>query len=79
MMSAPSRHWMSTARSGLSAWVAPSMWDWKVTPSAVILRSLARLMTWKPPLSVRIGRRQPMNACRPPSLAMRSAPGRSIR
>ena len=36
------------------------MCDWKVTPSSVILRSLARLMTWKPPESVRIGRSQRM-------------------
>ena len=30
-----------------------------------------RLNTWKPPLSVRIGPSQPMNACRPPSAAHR--------
>ena len=31
--------------------------------------------TWKPPESVMIGRSQPMNRCRPPSLAMCSWPG----
>ncbi len=67
------------ARSGVSTWVDPSMCDWKVTPSSVILRSLERLITWKPPLSVRIGFGQRMKLCRPPSLATRSAPGRSIR
>ena len=36
-------------------------------------------ITWKPPESVRIGIGQFMNLCRPPSAAMRSAPGRSIR
>ena len=59
--------------------VEPSMCDWKATPSSVILRSFDRLMTWKPPESVRMGPSQRMKRCRPPSLAMRSAPGRSIR
>ena len=36
-------------------------------------------ITWKPPESVSIGPFQPVKACRPPSAAMRSAPGRSIR
>ena len=35
------------------------------TPSSVILRSFARLNTWKPPESVRIGRCQCMKPCRP--------------
>ena len=39
----------------------------------------ARLKTWKPPLSVRIGPSQPMNACRPPSAATVCSPGRSAR
>jgi hypothetical protein len=43
------------------------------------LRSSARLITWKPPESVRIGRCQFMKRCSPPSRAIRSAPGRSIR
>ena len=67
------------ARSGdrNSAW--PSICDWNLTPSSLILRKAASDITWKPPLSVRIGRSQSMNLCRPPSRAMRSAPGRSIR
>ena len=67
------------ARSGESECVEPSMCDWKVTPSSVIVRSLARLITWKPPLSVRIGLLPAHEACSPPSRATRSAPGRSIR
>ena len=78
-MSAPSRHWISIERSGEIVCREPSMWDWNVTPSLVILRIFDRLMTWKPPLSVRIGPFQPMNLCRPPRRATRSAPGRSIR
>ena len=61
-MSAPSRHWISIARSGVRTWVEPSMCDWKVTPASVILRSLERLITWKPPLSVRIGFAPPHEA-----------------
>ena len=43
------------------------------------VRSPASDITWKPPESVRIGPGQLMKACRPPSRATRSAPGRSIR
>ncbi len=42
-------------RSGVSTWVEPSIWDWKVTPVSSILRRADRDMTWKPPESVRIG------------------------
>ncbi len=66
-------------RSGVSLCLEPSMWLWKVTPSSLTLAILARDMTWKPPLSVRIGRSQRMKRCSPPSRATRSAPGRSIR
>jgi hypothetical protein len=31
--------------------------------------------TWKPPESVMIGRRQPMNSCSPPNFAIWSCPG----
>ena len=58
---------------------APSICERKVTPFSVSLRSLASDITWKPPLSVRIGCGQRANSCRPPSRATRSAPGRSIR
>ena len=59
--------------------MAPSRCERKVTPFSVSLRSADSDITWKPPLSVRIGSGQFMKACRPPSAAMRSAPGRSIR
>ena len=59
--------------------LAPSRWERKVTPLSSTLRSCDSDMTWKPPESVRIARGQFMNWCRPPSAAMRSAPGRSIR
>ena len=59
--------------------VAPSMWDWKVTPSGSIFRSFDSDITWKPPESVRIGPGQSMKRCNPPRAATRSAPGRSIR
>ena len=41
-------------------------WEAKVTPSSVILRSLDKLNTWNPPLSVRMGPFQRVNLCRPP-------------
>ncbi len=79
-MSDPSRSaWISIERSGDSTWREPSRWLWKVTASSLTLAILDRDMTWKPPLSVRIGRSQRMNLCSPPSLATRSAVGRSIR
>ena len=79
-MSEPSRSaWISMDRSGESAWRDPSRWLWNVTPVSSTLAILDSDMTWKPPLSVRIGRSQPMNRCNPPSLRTRSAVGRSIR
>ena len=48
-------------------------------PDKLIFLKSDRLIAWKPPLSVRIGPGQFMNLCRPPKLATRSAPGRSIR
>ena len=55
-MSEPSRAWMSVARSGVSRCRVPSRCDWNSAPSSVMTRRCARLNTWKPPLSVRIGR-----------------------
>ena len=79
-MSAPSSVWISMARSGDSSTMAPSMCERKVTPLfSSMVRSSDSDITWKPPESVRIGRGQFMNLCRPPSAAIRSAPGRSIR
>ena len=62
-----------------SSWLLPSMWLLKVTPCSSSLRNWASDITWKPPLSVRIGPSQAMKRCSPPSFATRSAPGRSIR
>ena len=55
------------------------MWEEKVTASSFTFEIPARDMTWKPPLSVRIGLSQPMNLWRPPRRSIRSGPGRSIR
>ena len=65
--------------SGVSRTSLPSTGERNRTPSSVILRILARLKTWNPPESVRIGRDQCMKRCRPPSSSMSSAPGRSMR
>ena len=78
-MSLPSASWISIARSGVSRWLEPSRWLAKVTPSSSTRPRWARLKTWKPPESVRIGPSQPMNRWSPPSVAMRSWPGRSDR
>ncbi len=59
--------------------MAPSRCERKVTPFSVSLRKDDSDITWKPPLSVRIGSGHCMKVCRPPSSATRSAPGRSIR
>ena len=63
------------ARSGDSSTMAPSRCERKVTPCSSSLRKSDSDITWKPPESVRIGSGQFMKACRPPSAAMRSAPG----
>ena len=55
------------------------MWLAKVTASSFTLEMPESDITWKPPLSVRIGPVQPMNLCSPPSRSIRSGPGRSIR
>ena len=67
------------AFSGVSRWLEPSRWLRNVAPSSSIVREAASETTWKPPESVRIGRSQPMNRCRPPSRSMRSCPGRRYR
>ncbi len=43
------------------------------------MRIAARLITWNPPLSVRIVPLQPMKRCRPPIRRTVSTPGRSER
>ena len=51
-------------------------WLRNVAPSSSTTRRSPSETTWNPPESVRIGRSQPMNACSPPSRAIRSWPGR---
>src|SRR2546427_7721139 len=60
-MSEPNARWISTTDSGDRKRVAPSSGARNSTPSSLSLRSLARLKTWKPPESVRIARRQPID------------------
>ena len=78
-MSEASARCTSMESSGVRFTWSPSMGERKRTPSSVILRSSARLNTWKPPESVRMGRCQCMKPCRPPCARMTSVPGRSIR
>ena len=78
-MSEPSSRCTSIERSGDNSTLVPSMCERKVTAFSLTLRRSASDITWKPPESVSIGPFQPVNFCRPPRSAMRSAPGRSIR
>ncbi|MNT92595.1 hypothetical protein D3C72_2339080 [compost metagenome] len=60
-MSEPRRSaWIWMERSGVRTCLEPSMWLEKVTASSVSLEMPDRLMTWKPPESVRIGLSQRM-------------------
>ena len=54
-ISAPSRHWISIERSGVSKCLEPSICERNSAPASLILRILERLITWKPPELVRIG------------------------
>ena len=74
-----SARWTAIEISGVRKSRSPLTGEAKVTPSSATLRSAPRLKTWKPPESVRIGRGQPMNPCRPPCAATTSVPGRSQR
>jgi hypothetical protein len=65
--------------SGLRNTGSPFTGERKRTPCSVSLRSSARLKTWKPPESVRIGPAQCMKPCSPPWARITSVPGRSIR
>jgi len=60
-MSAPMLRWMSITFSGENKCLLPSMWLRNVAPASVIFRFSAKLNTWYPPLSVKIGRSQFMN------------------
>ena len=52
---------MSITFSGENKCLLPSMWLRNVAPASVIFRFSAKLNTWYPPLSVKIGRSQFMN------------------
>ena len=69
--------WIRMLSSGPMKIFFPSMWEWKYTPSSLILRSPARENTWNPPESVRIGLSQDMNLCRPPRSRITLSPGRT--
>ena len=78
-ISLPNIFWISIDLSGLKTWRDPSMWDLKVTPSSFNFLSSAKLITWKPPLSVSIGRSQFINLWRPPNSNILSAVGLNMR
>ena len=65
----------SIARSGVRKCFVPSSGERNSTPSSVTRRREARLITWKPPESVRIARGQPMKAWRPPAFSIVAGPG----
>jgi hypothetical protein len=71
--------WICMLTSGVSSSLSPLTGDWKATPSSLTLALAPSDQTWKPPLSVRIGRGQPSKRCSPPKRAMTSVPGRSQR
>ncbi len=82
-MSLSSTVWICTLSSGVSRSLSPLTGDANCTPCSLMRRPLPsappRLQTWKPPLSVRIGRAQPSKRCRPPKPRTTSSPGRSQR
>ena len=78
-MSLASTVWICMLISGVSKSLSPLTGEANFTPSSPILRISPRHHTWKPPLSVRIGRDQPSKRCSPPNLLSTSSPGRSHR
>ncbi len=71
--------WMRIDSSGERNTGAPSMGERKLAPSSLILRMSARLNTWNPPESVRMGRPQFMKRCSPACASITSRPGRRKR
>ena len=65
--------------SGVRKSLSPFTGEAKRTPSSLIFRIAPSDQTWKPPLSVRMGRCQPSKRCSPPNCASTSTPGRSHR
>ncbi len=78
-MSLSSARWICMLTSGVSSSLSPLTGDWKATPCSLTLALAPSDQTWKPPLSVRIGRVQPSKRCRPPNARSTSSPGRSQR
>ena len=62
--------------SGVSSSLSPFTGEAKATPSSLTLALAPSDQTWKPPLSVRIGRDQASKPCRPPKWRSTSSPGR---
>ena len=79
MMSAPMARCRSITDSGVNRWALPSMWLRNWTPSSVILRMSLSECTWNPPLSVSMGRSQPLKRCSPPAASITAVPGRRYR
>ena len=67
---------ISITFSGVNMCLEPSMCERNSTPSSRILRMPDKEKTWKPPLSVSMGRSKPLNLCKPPARSMISSPGR---
>ena len=66
--------------SGVSSSLSPLTGDWKATPSSLTLALAPSDQTWKPPLSVRIGRGPAFEAVQPAEARdARRCPGRSQR
>lgn len=76
MMSAPITRWVSITLSGVKKCLLPSMWERNSHPSSLSFLMPVSENTWKPPLSVRMGRSQPLKPCRPPAALSTSSPGR---
>ena len=74
-MSLSSTRWICMLTSGVSSSLSPLTGDWKATPCSLTLALAPSDQTWKPPLSVRIGRVQPSKRCRPPKRAQHVEPG----
>ena len=76
MISAPMIRWISITFSGVNRCLEPSICERNMAPSSCNLRFSEREKTWKPPLSVRIGRFHVLNLCNPPACSNISNPGR---
>ena len=76
MISAPIVRSISITFSGVKICLLPSMCERNSAPSSRNLRIPDNENTWKPPLSVSIGRSKPLNLCSPPAFSITSSPGR---